>query len=85
MESSSDSQVDKEEYPILPLITTFNAGNAMDEDVENFINCGADLVLTKPLKINQLEALLAHCKNNGFQSVVDGMATFFFIECNHST
>jgi DNA-binding response OmpR family regulator len=54
----------------------------MDEDVENFINCGADLVLTKPLKMNQLEALLNHCKRNGFDSIVDGTISYHLNNVN---
>ena len=33
-------------------------GNAMDEDVSEFIEAGVDLVFTKPLKLNQLGGLI---------------------------
>lgn len=43
-------------------------GNVMDEDVEEYLRAGADLVLAKPLQMNKLEILLAHVAAQGCES-----------------
>ena len=53
------------------VINNFLIGNAMDEDVEDFICHGADAVMTKPLKIDQLDKILMHLKQSGFKSKMD--------------
>lgn len=40
-------------------------GNAMDVDVLDYENCGADLVLTKPLRMDYLNRLLEYCDQHG--------------------
>ena len=54
-------------------------GNAMQEDVAEFISNGADAVLTKPLKMQDLEKILQHLRRNGFKSKVgaDGQRFLF--------
>lgn len=43
-------------------------GNALDDDVAAFLAAGADLVLAKPLRLHQLDALLSYCGSHGFVS-----------------
>ena len=43
-------------------------GNVMDEDVDEYLRAGADLVLAKPLQMNKLEILLAHVASQGCES-----------------
>jgi len=43
----------------------------MDHDVEDFIQHGADLVLTKPLRMNELDAIISHFRIHGFVSKTD--------------
>ena len=43
-------------------------GNALDDDVAAFLAAGADMVLAKPLRLHQLDALLSHCASHGFLS-----------------
>lgn len=41
-------------------------GDAMDEDVENFMSSGADIVMVKPLSVPQLNLILSHLSEHGF-------------------
>jgi len=43
-------------------------GNAMKEDILHFEGCGADMVLTKPIKIDALTNLIQFCQANGSRS-----------------
>jgi len=45
-------------------------GNAMDDDIIEFEQAGADLVLPKPLKMTTLDAFLIECQKNNFQSSI---------------
>eukprot|EP01041_Mallomonas_annulata_P001981 gene1981-3856_t len=40
-------------------------GNAMEDDVETFLAAGADVVFTKPMKLEQLNMLFAHIQKKG--------------------
>ena len=40
-------------------------GNAMDEDVAEFLAAGVDIVLPKPLKMAHLDCLLRYCSEHG--------------------
>ena len=40
-------------------------GNALDEEVAQFIHAGADLVLMKPLLMETMQALLHYCVLHG--------------------
>lgn len=51
-------------------------GNALDEDVSHFTSCGADMVLAKPVRKQQLDKLVTHITNYGFASVRDEEAMF---------
>ena len=46
-------------------------GNAMDDDVQLFLHAGADEVLVKPLKAEQLDEIFAHLQINGFDTIID--------------
>lgn len=46
-------------------------GNSMEDELVEFANMGADLVLTKPLKPAALDLLLGHFKENGVKSQRD--------------
>ena len=50
----------------------------MDADIEEFISMGANTVLTKPLKINQLDYILEYVKTNGFISKRDSSGRYLF-------
>jgi CheY-like chemotaxis protein len=43
-------------------------GNAMQEDVDEFLTAGADLVFPKPLKMTHLDSLLKYCSAHGTRS-----------------
>lgn len=43
-------------------------GNAMEDDVNDFMKSGADIVLVKPLKFSQLKKLIEHCNRYGLNS-----------------
>jgi len=47
-------------------------GCALQDDVRDFLEAGVDLVLSKPLRIDQLESLLTFVKESGFMAA-DGM------------
>ena len=49
-------------YPYLIIGVT---GNVMDDDIAEYANAGADMVLSKPLNIPILEKLLAHIHSEG--------------------
>ena len=40
-------------------------GNVLDDDVVEYISAGADLILSKPMKISSLRALLHHVQQHG--------------------
>ena len=43
-------------------------GNSMEDELADFANAGADLVLTKPLRLEALEVLLLHFDRSGVKS-----------------
>lgn len=45
-------------------------GNAMEEDVEEFLAAGVDIVLPKPLKMAHLDSLLQYCSVHGSRSAL---------------
>jgi hypothetical protein len=44
-------------------------GNSLDEELEDFLVAGADLVIVKPLKNQTLQLLLKFISTNGFQTM----------------
>jgi CheY-like chemotaxis protein len=46
-------------------------GNALADDVSTFMRAGANLVIPKPLRPNQLEALLAYTRMHGVSAESD--------------
>ena len=45
-------------------------GNSLDDELEEFSNAGADIVLTKPLKMPLLDTLIDFFDSQGFNSAV---------------
>ena len=45
-------------------------GNALDDDVANFIRAGADCVFAKPFREEHLAALLQFISENGCESSI---------------
>ena len=43
----------------------------MEDDVSNYINAGADFVVTKPLRIGMVNSVLNHARANGTRSLRD--------------
>lgn len=43
-------------------------GNVLEDDVAEYLNSGADMVLAKPLKFGTLSNLFCFIKEEGFQS-----------------
>lgn len=43
-------------------------GNAMDADLEEFVESGADMAVAKPIKYDILTAILSHCEHFGCSS-----------------
>ena len=43
-------------------------GNVLDDDVDEYLKAGADIVLAKPLKLDLLQTLLNHVKKQGSHS-----------------
>jgi len=41
------------------------------EELELFIKCGVDLVLGKPLKMTEVDAIISYTRANGFVSSLD--------------
>lgn len=60
------SELRKRKYPNIIVGVT---GNALDEDVVDFVDAGVDVVLTKPLKLNQLEKLIQFLLLYGTDSI----------------
>lgn len=46
-------------------------GNALDDDVAEFLNAGADIVFSKPLKIDSINSLLCYIEEHGCASSGD--------------
>ena len=40
-------------------------GNVLDDDVDTFLRAGADIVFSKPLRLEQLDRLREHMEANG--------------------
>ncbi len=40
-------------------------GNAMDSDVREYEDAGADMVLTKPVRVDILDLVLSYCRKHG--------------------
>jgi CheY-like chemotaxis protein len=52
-------------------------GNSFEEEILEFSNVGADLVLSKPMKLSQLDILLRYSHEHGFASqYIRGMNLF---------
>ncbi len=49
-------------------------GNAMDFDITSFEDAGADMVITKPVHINQMNKVLEYCKLHGSVSYHETLA-----------
>ena len=45
-------------------------GNVMDDDISCFMAAGADAVLAKPLRSQQLSQILSYVADNGCKSVI---------------
>lgn len=45
-------------------------GNSLDDELEEFSNAGADIVLTKPFKLPLLDTLIDFFDQQGFNSAV---------------
>ena len=45
-------------------------GNVMDDDISCFMAAGADAVLAKPLRSQQLCQILSYIEGNGCQSII---------------
>lgn len=43
-------------------------GNSLEEELDEFLSAGADLVIVKPLKNQALQQLLGFIQSNGFDS-----------------
>jgi CheY-like chemotaxis protein len=52
-------------YPYLIIGVT---GNVLDDDVKEYLQAGADLVIGKPLRMDLLEKLLIHIQLYGYSS-----------------
>lgn len=61
-------QIRKEGFQRLMIGLT---GNALDDDVAVFFGAGIDCVIHKPLRIQQLDAILAHVASCGYASEPD--------------
>jgi len=44
-------------------------GNVLDDDVKLYLEGGADIVLSKPLKMSQLEMIFSHADEHGTRSI----------------
>ena len=44
-------------------------GNVMEEDTEEYLEAGADMILAKPMRINQLDLLIVHINSHGSLSI----------------
>ncbi len=40
-------------------------GNAMDCDIKDYEDAGADMILTKPVRVDMLDKVLSYCRTNG--------------------
>jgi AmiR/NasT family two-component response regulator len=54
-------------------------GNSLDDELEEFSIAGADIVLTKPLKMALLDTLLDFFGQQGFNSAVRNVLIFTFV------
>lgn len=62
----------------------------MDDEILEFENAGADMVLSKPLRINTLEALISYIAENGTGTTIndrsevdaDGRSSQYFTNLN---
>ena len=43
-------------------------GNVLDDDVKEYLQAGADMIIGKPLQMNLLDKLLVHIQKNGCHS-----------------
>ena len=43
-------------------------GNSLDDDIKQFLEAGVDIVLSKPLRPQQLDKILAYVNANGYES-----------------
>ena len=53
------------EYLIIGL-----TGNVLDDDVAEYLDAGADMVIAKPLSMRVLELIINHTVTNGSQSII---------------
>lgn len=43
-------------------------GNVLDDDVEEYLLAGADIVLSKPMKMHAIDLILNHVAERGYKS-----------------
>jgi len=43
-------------------------GNALDDDVTDFMNAGADIVFSKPLRLESVDSVLSFVQSHGCQA-----------------
>ena len=55
-------------------------GNAMDDDVKEFLDVGADAVVAKPMKAQKLEAIL-NCFELGDEDVMKSREKVRLLQC----
>ena len=53
-------------------------GNVMDDDISCFMAAGADAVLAKPLRSQQLSQILSYVADNGCKSVIESKRRLIF-------
>jgi DNA-binding response OmpR family regulator len=64
-------------YPYLIIGVT---GNILDDDVKEYLQAGADMIIGKPLRMNLLDKVLKFIKMNGFLSKYN--EGYKLVECN---
>jgi len=57
----------------------------MDDDVSYFMAAGADAVLAKPLRAQQLSQILSYIEDNGCKTVTDKGQRIIFNDTKWST
>ena len=60
-------------------------GNVMDDDISEFMRAGADAVLAKPLRSQQLGQILSYVEDNGYKTVVNKGQRLLFYDTKWST
>jgi len=47
------------------------SGNVMDDDIQQFLQAGANAFMAKPLTSEQLDQIISYIKENGCRSVIE--------------